>query len=159
LLPWVLVVLAGGTDVTIVSSPGQVFAEVDGTRLEIPPETLRFSAESKVPSAEYPSPLSTQDFRLSTSVDPPDNSLYWQPAQPGPFAFLGNAGEWLQTLRPPARWVSLGSDFDKATSRYTTHYRLVDGLGTARITLNASTSSGSNGEYSLVVRPERRAIA
>src|SRR5947207_15510755 len=60
LLPWALGALAGGTDVTVVSSPGQVFAEVYGTRLEIPPETLRFSAESKALSAEYPSPLSQE---------------------------------------------------------------------------------------------------
>src|SRR5207237_10702076 len=87
----------------------------------------------------------------------PDSSLDWQPAQPGPLAFLGQAGEWLQTLRPSASWQQTGAAPGGAAGGFANHYTQKGGRTPARITLAPLTPSDPT--FALVIRAERRSMA
>lgn len=131
-------VLAGDTDVTIGYASGQVYAEVAGTRLDIPPERL-------ASDGWRPDGVSV----VAKAPAPPEDSLYWQPAQPGPFELVGRAGEWLQGLRPGAYWQTLGERSGEYSAQ------LVGGRTSARLDLVDGRGLG----YAFVVRPERRGMA
>jgi 4-amino-4-deoxy-L-arabinose transferase-like glycosyltransferase len=148
LLPWALDLLGGETEVTIVRAPQSVYAEVNGTKLEIPADKL---------TGQFTGALSQQGISELLSVGRSDTSLYWQPAQPNVFGFLGGVGEWLQRLRPGARLSRIGSDFDQAIGEYRGHFRLSNGRGPATITL--VPQGDARNAYQFVIRAERRNIA
>lgn len=132
--------LQGVTEITLVKQAGQLYAEVDGSRLDVPAGKLDAGLLAR---------LSLPTGQSQLGIDAPDSSLYWQPAQDNPFQFLGAIGEWLQTLRPSAQWTSatVGTD---GTARYT----LKGGRAVARI--NITTPDGNG--YAFAVRAERRGI-
>lgn len=139
LAPVMAWLLPGTTEVTIGNTATDLYAEVSGTRLRLPPNKL--------------DPLLRPRLRLPHSSDqltsdPPDVSRYWQPAQPGLFYPLGLLGEWIQTLRPAPGWTYVGAGVDN-----TAHYSLKAGRGASTIALDAQ---GASGGYAFVVRPERR---
>jgi hypothetical protein len=130
LAPLVVQVPAGETVVRITLRPGEVYAEVQGTRLDLPPEAIPAGAQLIAPAR-------TDDLRIA----PPSSSLYWQPSQPGPLGFIGTLGEWVQVLRPPSEWRSVSDE-----GSGTVIYRLQGGRSVGVIPL---------GSVALLVRPER----
>lgn len=144
LVPPALSLLAPSMEVTLVRRPGQVYAEVAGARLDLPSE---HQGSTVMPAV-------SQDGYLLESVDGAETSLYWQPGQGGVFGWLGAVGEWLQGLRPAARWEHLGTEYAPNIQRYTYRYRLVGGRVPASLTI--PEGSGPGGGYAFVVRAERR---
>lgn len=128
--------LAGETELTISKQSNQIGVEVQGTRLDLPADSLSAeqTARLELPSLQH------------LQIKPPNRSLYWQETQPGALSFIGTVGEWLQSIRPLSRWTSAQTiDADKAT------YRLVSGR-------SLSVLPVSN-EIALLVRPERSVIS
>src|SRR3954447_20085922 len=90
----ILPAIQGTTAVQVVYSGGKIYAEVNGTTVEVPADKLP-------PGLPPPDKVSIQPGPF----DPPESSLYWQPAQSNALGPLGVAGAWLQTLRPAASWT------------------------------------------------------
>ena len=136
--PVVVLLLSGETKVEISAREGQVWAEIHGTRLEVPADKASLAGAGQ---------LSLPPFsRLS--VEPPSSSLYWQPGEGGLSDFVGAAGEWLQQLRPPAEWT-LGSSDESG------EYWLKGGRALAVLPLDDGKGNG----LALLVRPERATFA
>lgn len=132
--------IAGETEIKISRQDGQIWAEVQGTRLEVPTDTLQLM----VP-AEMTLPLGQRIL-----IDSPTSSLYWQETQPGLLSFIGEVGERLQYFRPPARRSSVEfSGQDSAT------YHLYGGRTLLELPLWGNNKNG----LILQVRPERSVIS
>ena len=101
-LPVAAYLLAGETEVVIGNQGGTVWAEVHGTRLDVPADGWDSSQASR---------LKLPDLSKLV-VAPPSSSQYWQAAQPDISSAIGVVGEWLQLVRPPAQWTSaqIGGD-------------------------------------------------
>jgi hypothetical protein len=139
-LPVAAYFLSGETEVTIGNDGGAVWAEVHGTRLDVPAEALSpgLAGRLKLPAASQ------------LGVGDPSSSQYWQPAQPDISSAIGVVGEWLQMVRPPAQWTSTQDDPDGTGT-----YRLKAGRALETIPLDDGTGNG----FVLQLRPERAAMA
>jgi hypothetical protein len=145
------------TDVTLTRTPNGAVGRVNDVEITLPI-----------------TPTAQSAGHLGWTIAAPGTSRYFQPADPTmPLAFLGQAGEWLQTLRPPARWEFTGPGSPlNATPRTTAdgttiaddathlsapgtqvHAQLVDGRVAAGLLFDLDAAG--NG-YALRVEPERR---
>lgn len=131
--------LTGETSLRVVRQDGQLWAEVQGTRLEVPTDTL----QTLVP-AQVALPMLGQ-----LRIESPTSSLYWQETQPGILSFIGDVGERLQYLRPSASWTAAAS-----TGADSGVYKLKGGRSLALLPLG----DGKDGLV-LEVRPERSVIS
>jgi hypothetical protein len=132
--------LAGETEVVVSVKSGAVWAEVHGTRLDVPADMWDLSKAGGLKLPEM------SQLRVEGS----SSSLYWQPAQGDLLYPVGLAGEWLQNVRPPAQWTGsrVGSDGS-------TIYKLKGGRALALLPLDDGTGNG----LVLEVRPERATMA
>src|SRR5688500_288430 len=128
-LAWLL---PGTTEVTIGNTTIGPYAEVRGTRLDLPPDKLDPLLRPRLRLPDEPGQLIS---------DPPETSRYWQPTQPGIFSPLGVLGEWVQTLRPAPVWTYMGAGANDSA-----RYSLKAGRGAATIVLDAP---GARGSYAL----------
>ncbi len=139
-LPSLANLLSGSTLVRITKLPGSIYAEVEGSRLDIPAENLDATLASEIA-------LPTSAAQLQ--VGPQSSSAYWQPAQSNPFVALGQFSEWLQKLHPMPEWT--GASLEGSSGEYTLH----GGRTPAAIKLATADGNG----YQFVIQPEKRSVS
>lgn len=129
--------LAKETEVNVGKQGDHIWAEIEGTRLDVPAAAL---------GAEQPAQLALPSLK-QLRLDPPSSSLYWQPAQDNTFYVVGLLGEWLQGLRPAAEWTAA-----QITGTDTGTYKLRGGRSLALLPIERD---GTGDGLVLLVRPER----
>src|SRR3954466_744853 len=134
--------IQGTTEMQVVYGGGTAYAEVNGTRVEVPADQLP-------PGLPAPDKLNIH----TGPFDPPESSLYWQPAQSNLVGPLGAAGEWLQTLRPAAAWTTTERTGGNGVVTYTA--TLKGGRTPASISLGDDTRE----LLRFSIRAERRNIS
>jgi 4-amino-4-deoxy-L-arabinose transferase-like glycosyltransferase len=132
--------LPGETYVRVMLSPGAAFAEVNGTRLDIPADQLDPSLLSSVSASS-----------ALLKVEPLEKSTNWQPAQQNPFVPLGLLGEAIQSVRPTPQWTLAGSGGPDSAL-----YRLKAGWAPAELLF---VPSGSTSGYAFLIEPQRHSLA
>jgi 4-amino-4-deoxy-L-arabinose transferase-like glycosyltransferase len=132
----------GTTEVIITRDEVVLSAQVDGSRLDVPPASLDAGQVAEI----------WQNGSLIREViaPPAEGSSYRQPAQPGPLSWIGEVGEWVQGVWPLADWR-----LEERPSANVARYTLFGSRSTARLDL---VTPGGDG-YALVVRPEHRHFA
>src|SRR6476661_4618094 len=83
--PVVVLLSSGETTIVVSTSNGQVWAEVHGTRLEVPADRLGPQGAGQLSLPQL----------SQLRVEPPSSSLYWQPGEGGLSDVIGTVGEWL----------------------------------------------------------------